>query len=539
MHHCLQIDEILHHIAQYADGSLVDMALVCHAFYEPAMTLLWRELSGLRPLFACLPAHTFRYDEDDALCMVRDPTPNEWTRFRHHAPRVRGLTLIELDFMGEERSMDYNCLDALKASHPPGPILPNLMRLHILDKNAMQYAPLFVQPSLQIVEGTYTAWGELDTIAYLRAIAERTVALRQIVFTDMDDPGTLGMETELSRVLRNSQSLTNVSLDANILPKALVHLGVLPNLTRLRFDLNNVDYRSILSGTPQPKFRSLVVLEVSTSAQHVAPVVGLLESISPQELRSLTVNLRLFHEDEEQGEEFVRYIPPTARSLQRIISTLTSFKALRRLVIAPWGYPSHLPDHIVSGDALRPLLELPHLVALQLPRVPFALTAHDIECMAKAWPALTTLQLGNEARHNVVSVRPPDLLPLAAYCPDLRDLGLQLLCEEEDVPSDGRPAEGFPTSRLRDLRLGENTVIEDAAPLAAFLSDVFPKAEVKHNYYSFEDEPAEWAAQIEEVQRLKGMFAAVRAQERRAAARKYADVPASLDVSDTEGEDDL
>ena len=54
----LLIDEILQQTVRYLpdNATCLNMALSCHAFYEPAMNALWATpLKGLKPLVLCLP----------------------------------------------------------------------------------------------------------------------------------------------------------------------------------------------------------------------------------------------------------------------------------------------------------------------------------------------------------------------------------------------------------------------------------------------------------------------------------------------------
>lgn len=66
MHRCLQIEEILRNVLEcHADApeSLVNMALTCRAFYEPAMYIRWRTLRSLEPLMRLLPRHKWDWCE--------------------------------------------------------------------------------------------------------------------------------------------------------------------------------------------------------------------------------------------------------------------------------------------------------------------------------------------------------------------------------------------------------------------------------------------------------------------------------------------
>lgn len=56
MHSCLMIDEALVNIVKDVEGStLLNIALTCRTFYEPAMDQVWYELGGFKPLIRCLP----------------------------------------------------------------------------------------------------------------------------------------------------------------------------------------------------------------------------------------------------------------------------------------------------------------------------------------------------------------------------------------------------------------------------------------------------------------------------------------------------
>lgn len=71
MHHCLQVNEIVEHIARFTEIASKDspkcpsvtLAQVCKAFYEPALRMHWRTLETLRPLMACFPEEVCEADE--------------------------------------------------------------------------------------------------------------------------------------------------------------------------------------------------------------------------------------------------------------------------------------------------------------------------------------------------------------------------------------------------------------------------------------------------------------------------------------------
>lgn len=59
MHRCLSIVEVIEKIAHGIDKGLLNVSLVCHAFYHPAMDALWKKMGGIEPLVRCLPERVF------------------------------------------------------------------------------------------------------------------------------------------------------------------------------------------------------------------------------------------------------------------------------------------------------------------------------------------------------------------------------------------------------------------------------------------------------------------------------------------------
>ena len=63
MHRCLLIVEVVEKIAYGVDKGLLNMALTCQAFYNPALDALWRKMRGIEPLVRCLPEHVLGKDD--------------------------------------------------------------------------------------------------------------------------------------------------------------------------------------------------------------------------------------------------------------------------------------------------------------------------------------------------------------------------------------------------------------------------------------------------------------------------------------------
>ena len=69
MHSCLRVAEIFQAIVDNVpdSGSLVRIALTCHAFHESAMDTLWHTLDDLRPLILLLPREYLGKTESESL----------------------------------------------------------------------------------------------------------------------------------------------------------------------------------------------------------------------------------------------------------------------------------------------------------------------------------------------------------------------------------------------------------------------------------------------------------------------------------------
>ncbi|KAG1778223.1 hypothetical protein EV702DRAFT_1277964 [Suillus placidus] len=95
MHNALKIDDIIYAILQHVKSSkrdLVNVAMTCSKFSDPALNMLWCEQSSLAPLIMCLPQDTWELARDLTINFSREPVLAEWERVRINASRIRRLT---------------------------------------------------------------------------------------------------------------------------------------------------------------------------------------------------------------------------------------------------------------------------------------------------------------------------------------------------------------------------------------------------------------------------------------------------------------
>jgi hypothetical protein len=70
MHHALEIDDIIYNILRHVKSSktdLVNVAMTCSKFSDPALNMLWCEQSSLTPLIMCLPQDTWEVMSDGTI----------------------------------------------------------------------------------------------------------------------------------------------------------------------------------------------------------------------------------------------------------------------------------------------------------------------------------------------------------------------------------------------------------------------------------------------------------------------------------------
>lgn len=408
-------------------------------------------------------------------------------------------------------SVDFSCFPVLLNAFPHGRMLPNLRELEIIYSVPEQYLTLFFQDSLTRIDVGVGITASA-AVALLYAIAATTPQLQTLDFRQGDGALATHASSAFTRAICSQRRLEQCRVYRSILPsEALNHLAQLPTLTELRFGLDQTDYRAILSPSSQSPFIALRVLHISSSREHIEPLVSFLHSIHAPQLHTfcfLTHVIRIGHHIEHLP-------PPSSAFLQKLFDGLSKFSdSLQHVSIDTGGNTRRQTEaYIFANDIVRPLLRFRKLTNLDLSCLALTLRPGDAEAMARAWPHMRSLCLWTCSTGGVPYVTPTDLLHFARHCPKLERLAIDLSCATDAIPTDTRPVLASP---LRELHLGRDSVIEESAPLAAFLFEMFPEACVKWDLNVAMDggELAARAARIDEVQRMKKALEAGRMQDR-------------------------
>lgn len=308
-----------------------------------------------------------------------------------------------------------------------------------------------------------------------------------------------------------------------IIPRALIHLASLDSLVRLSIHLGNLDYKNILSQSPNClHFRGLRQLSVVTSAvdDEIQATLSFLDAIRAEHLDTIHMkfwilydNLHRFANLNHGGTPSPPSIPTPSkmRQLFDAFSRLSSLETIEfddtRLIKSQLLGRRYMMDE----DTISPLYKLKSLSRLQLRAVPFHLTSSAIPNLALAWPNIREMELGQKCFALHVELTVEDLLPFAKHCPKLETLGILINMERPGIGLSSRPTAGQSVSALKMLHLGWSKPTHPDH-VAACLSGMFPEADITCDFFVADA----WYQLYERLRALKHAFVLIGEQERRA-----------------------
>lgn len=421
----------------------------------------------------------------------------DWARFGRHAPRVKSWHLETLGILNGD---GYSCIEAMRSSSPLNKVFPNLRHFGCADPRMTPYIDWLIRPSLDSVYGLYSCEDEEATIRFLDTIATSAPSLRAIEL-DAYGTDTPAMVAALSRALSCQSHLTTLKVCMALPKNVLERVAALPGLVHLTLSLENKDYETMFTSFKKPRFVALRCLDVYSSVQHVEPLSGFLRGIAPRELLDLDICLDLFYN--ESGGAWHRR--PTLLFLRSLYTAVAALNPRRSLsVSAPNSCQTAMLHHVAMSSTFEPLLRLTTLKRLDARSLPFCLHPGDFETIARAFPAIEELNLGQETKANITSARPCDLIHFARHCPNLRILSLPFRCDFNEIPSLAGPRHSHSEPILRTLAMGESNVLDsELAEFAAFVFEIFPHADVAHWYDRLPSGyRTSWVERVEEVQQM-------------------------------------
>ncbi|KAG8992895.1 hypothetical protein FRB94_011205 [Tulasnella sp. JGI-2019a] len=465
--------DIFFHLDQFGlyrsgcKGSLLSAGLVCRAWYDPAMDVLWAERVFLSRLLAllssleippgcdtatasCEPAsplamplnvgrpHAGILESDGSSCEpFRRPIPQCWSRFRSYAYRVKSAVL-------DDRLFDPTFVSSTNPD-PSQPLLPNVRQL-ILEPQDIRQALVWMHSMVERLN--FTQRQGVNMSDFVVGTARLCPNLTELNLSW----GTNVMAMEPINGLRR---LRIVSLHGCDMTAVLLELAKLPSVESLSLsllpDLPSRWPWSLIE--PFPKLKKLRMSAVNGS---MATFIRILAT-GGSYLKELNIGRNVHMEDLQTSICAIG----VHRYLERLIihscqgSTTLSLPILRN--IFPCDSLTTLSLHVdgdilmVDEDFIVLGIGLPRIVDFSLQtlksRTKFTLQALSIA--VKSWPSLKTLRLQinldgavppekHTAPHRqlhtlhlpycIISTKP---VQVAWFIAGLSDLdGFQLLCDE-------------------------------------------------------------------------------------------------------------
>ncbi|KAG9000737.1 hypothetical protein FRB93_012563 [Tulasnella sp. JGI-2019a] len=241
-------------------GTLRSAGLVCQAWYEPAMDVLWAENIFLHHLLAILSPMEIKGDGwRNIAFFTRPPTPQSWSRFRFLAQKVKQATL-------QSPALDPTLVSELlsKSAHS-GPLLPSVRRL-VLHTENIRHALMWMHSAVdsleffQVTEGRDGIEWDMEMSEFVAEMARLCPNLKTL---EIGGKGAVA-ETVSIGGLRN---LRTVDLGEGDVTAVFLELAKLPAVERLIIHtLPNLPLQWPQSGvTPFPKLEVLNIYYPSNS----------------------------------------------------------------------------------------------------------------------------------------------------------------------------------------------------------------------------------------------------------------------------------
>ncbi|GJE85070.1 hypothetical protein PsYK624_011470 [Phanerochaete sordida] len=423
------------------------------------MDALWCDLRHPEPLVRILPERT--RGGQAGLTVVKAPTKDEWRRFEQYALRVRILRYSTALGDGDRGiSAPFINWESIARYYRGRHLLPNLHTFVSKFEYVHEWFHLFVGPPLRHIELMYYYW--LPTGGLIRALCTCPQTLKTAKFRipkSTKDPKT--MEQFVTAIL-SMEALTTLEVDA-FLARPVEQLQRLGSLQQL--SLSIPAYGPDSSARLRLPALEQLRMEAPDTAD-ASPVASFIRCLDVPSLRALTIR--------SPNQRAAQLAPEYMRS---IASAAAPFAELRSFAL------EGCLNGVLSIDDLSPLFACRRLESMNLFYTAVTLQPSDIDTVARAWPDLKLLRLGEENYGSQSTLKIYDLLPFALHCPRLELLGLPVLITDADVSPESttssRGTSPRATSQLKTLRLRKNDVKCASADVAAFLASVFPHAVLK------------------------------------------------------------
>ncbi|KAF9065926.1 hypothetical protein BDP27DRAFT_1331297, partial [Rhodocollybia butyracea] len=380
---------------------LLSLGLASKKFLGPALDVLWKNMSSIKPLLCVLPEATL---VNGKKVFLRPIAPSSWDRLHFYTSRVREFN--EPRWINE-RTIPPSVYAYLGQGKP---IFPRLRTLQLTHRSCNSSSfTLFLATSLQVVSWPCDlprfsfesdSRSEFDLGSSLALLVSKSPGLKSLTLKSYTYSG-LSLSLSCLRALENLNVMALSHLEMGFIQT----VALLPRLTYLSLSLPAgifLDYTGVEIGFP-----SLTKFQLKGSPLDLHK---LLAALRPQALQDLTLHW-----------EFEDVADPPLADFAAVTCILPSFPFLRRLRIVQQSRsfsPGDL-DELQLWSIFEPLLELKRLEYLDY-STPLPLSDQNTARISHAWPHLEDLDLDLCSIGDLPPLQ--SLIHFARHCPKLKVL---------------------------------------------------------------------------------------------------------------------
>ncbi|GLB39777.1 hypothetical protein LshimejAT787_0702870 [Lyophyllum shimeji] len=518
MHRCLEIPEILYFIFDNVidrqslkspfpgSATLVNLAVTCKLFKEPALDALWYTIRNVDPLIRSLPADAFcltRHLQEVApvvgglgltpdgmflgrksLRLLRNLGPGDYDKIKGICSRVRVVTAPPHWRANHEHRHEPLLLHHLFSRLNNGPILPRVQSVGININDFREqavYPRLIIGPRVQFIRifvpeplrpdfdiAPSLPWDNVRAVLLERPLPLQSLTIDPLrsefghKLNTFTSPEMIGLVCSLKSL--RTLDIPSLSIDHD----TLANLAALPLLQELVVSISDVELFRFVDRqwTNSGSFLGLTRLHIHTL--DLVACAGLLQlPHSFQRLRSLKVS-----GTHGSTWDLKRFFTAIAAN-----ETLSWQLALLELEIPfyPWQLPR--PEApVIDFPTIQPLLSCRNLLGLSLHVDGIVdLDNAALAAMGAAWPHLAALDLRERTVGSIPKITLTGLTALLSACPRLQGIALRFDATEQ-VSSFAKIGTLSPHPCLTSLNYCRSP-IREPRHVAAFLTLLLPKLE--------------------------------------------------------------
>ncbi|KAG1738983.1 hypothetical protein EDB19DRAFT_868139 [Suillus lakei] len=487
MHVCLLPTEILLHIFTIVDEGyrwrsrvpLAALARTCRNFKEPALDILWKDISGFGPLISCLPEGVSNTDMQAKYMLKRPILNGEWRVIDRYARRIRSFEVnsIELD------RIENQVMQVLMSAPSPTSLLPNLDSLRWCDDRE-RFFPLLrtllgtTITSLQL--GFTSTFPSFAQSTLLVSLGGRCPSIRELVGICVGD--SIESSDAICEALCDLRELSHLDTGA-LSPREFLRLASLPSLKSLDFRLKTYNIHDTQSNSAPTIFSHLDQVHLNASSESV--VNHFLRCVRLPSCRSASVFVD--YDELDWNPEFP-YDPLDISDL--IVSLSECFSpALEKLHVEfAFDFTTYIGEDIIANrdyalgfNTVAPLLPFSRLTDLRLDWMcTSAINDVSLKTLAQSWPQLEDFCFGCGARWLV----PPSLtfiglVHLIQHCPRLCTVEMSFGAFPVFYDTDPFFFETVPNEKITRLSVGMSPIL-DPMSIAYQLRRLLPKLTKVH-----------------------------------------------------------